>query len=157
MGLDMYLKASKYIRKFDYHCDEEPTVKEIYAKLAALFPELDTKETLSIDVVSTVAYWRKANQIHNWFVQNVQEGEDDCGNYDVDRDKLTALLNLCKDVLANRGKAKELLPTQSGFFFGGTEYDEYYWQDIENTIAQLETVINNPALEDCDLYYHSSW
>ena len=25
-----------------------------------------------------VGYWRKANAIHKWFVDNVQDGNDDC-------------------------------------------------------------------------------
>ena len=29
-------------------------------------------------IIEQVGYWRKANQIHNWFVENVQDGEDDC-------------------------------------------------------------------------------
>ena len=44
-------------------------------------------------------YWRKANQIHNWFVQNVQDGKDDCGLYEVSKEKLKELLELCLIVL----------------------------------------------------------
>lgn len=49
--------------------------------------------------------------------------------------------------------AKQLLPTTSGFFFGGTEYDEYYVQELEETKKILEQVIK----EKGDFYYHSSW
>ena len=31
-------------------------------------------------------------------------------------------------------------PTHEGFFFGSTEYDEYYFADLESTIEQLEDV-----------------
>ena len=27
-----------------------------------------------------IASWRKANAIHKWFVDNVQDGVDDCGD-----------------------------------------------------------------------------
>ena len=133
-----------------------------------------------------VAYWRKANAIHKWFVENVQDGEDDCKPYYVSREKLRELVNLCKKVLetaktvdgqvhtgttwtaaegqtyqyepgkviVNQDEVEELLPTQEGFFFGGTDYDESYIEDLKDTIKQLE-----PLLEDKDGEYEycSSW
>ena len=48
-----------------------------------------------------IGYWRKANQIHNWFVENVQDGIDDCGTYEVTEKQLVDLLNTCKEVKAN--------------------------------------------------------
>lgn len=93
------------------------------------------------EIQEEAAYWRKANQIHNWFVQNVQDGEDECNPYDVSIEQLQELVDTCKKVLANPELAQELLPTQSGFFFGGTDYDEWYVQDLENTVKQLEPLI----------------
>ncbi len=61
-----------------------------------------------------VMYWRKANQIHKWFVDNVQDGEDDCGRYLVSKTQLTELIKLCERVLENRSEAKELLPCTTG-------------------------------------------
>lgn len=34
-----------------------------------------------IKIIYEVAYWRKANHIHNWFVQNIQDGIDDLLDY----------------------------------------------------------------------------
>ena len=48
-----------------------------------------------------VGYWRKANQIHNWFVENVQDGIDDCGTYEVTEKQLVNLLNTCWKVKVN--------------------------------------------------------
>ena len=48
-----------------------------------------------------VGYWRKANQIHCWFVENVQDGIDDCGTYEVTEKQLVELLNTCKEVKAH--------------------------------------------------------
>jgi len=42
----------------------------------------------------------------------------------------------------NKEEAKTLLPRQEGFFFGSYEYDEYYWLDIQDTIEQLEKILN---------------
>jgi hypothetical protein len=56
--------------------------------------------------------------------------------------------------------AEDLLPTQSGFFFGSTEYDEWYIRDIQSTIDIIETLLserNESGYIDGDIYYHSSW
>lgn len=104
-------------------------------------------------------YWRKANQIHDWFVQNVQDGEDNCRPYYVNRDKLKELLDICEQVLDARTEetSKELLPVASGFFFGSSEYDEYYYEAIEETAEGLTKLLLNPAFEGMDFYYQASW
>lgn len=156
MGLDMYLMASKYVNKMNYKTDPPSSLPE-YEKVAALFPEMDNDMIYGFDVTRVVGYWRKANQIHQWFVDNVQEGEDDCRKYDVSRDQLVELRDICQSVLDNKDKAEEELPTQAGFFFGSTDYDEDYWSDLEQTITTINNILNNKGLEDCYLYYQSSW
>lgn len=134
-----------------------------------------------------VAYWRKANQIHNWFVSNVQNGEDDCDEYAVTRDQLLELYSTVMfllgeiklrqglvtngqryedgkwvpikevgKVITNPDLAAEILPTSSGFFFGSTEYDEYYYSDLVVTKKQLESIFeDHPDTEV--FYYQASW
>lgn len=135
-----------------------------------------------------VAYWRKANQIHKWFVDNVQKGEDDCGYYKVSKKKLEELRDLCKSLkkqiivgpgkilysetfkngkweqvwengktIINQELCEELLPTTSGFFFGSTDYNQYYIEDIENTIKQLERVLKETDFDNEYIVYTSSW
>ena len=104
------------------------------------------------------AYWRKANAIHNWFVNNVQNGVDDCGYYVVPKDQLEKLLEIVKEVLADHSKAKKLLPTTAGFFFGSTDYDEWYFKDLEDTKAQVTKTLEHMAVDPNSTYkYHSSW
>lgn len=99
-------------------------------------------------------YWRKANHIHKWFVDNVQDGIDNCASYYVSQETLEKLKAVCLEVLKDKSKAPDLLPTQSGFFFGPTEYDEYYFQDIEDTIE----IIDKCLKLDFDYFtYESSW
>lgn len=50
-------------------------------------------------IIETVADWRKANHIHKWFVDNVQDGVDDCGIYEVTKEQLEELLDVCKTVV----------------------------------------------------------
>ena len=136
-----------------------------------------------------VGYWRKANQIHSWFVENVQGGEDDCGSYEVTKEQLQTLLGICKAIVKNcklikgtvnngytfdstmkmvgiqeEGKvmtnsevAHELLPSRSGFFFGSTDYDQWYMQDIKETIEILTKVLKETDFNTHTISYQSSW
>lgn len=102
-----------------------------------------------------LAYWRKFNALHSWFVRNVQNSVDDCGTYPVSRTQLVELIELLKE--AQHTQDTSLLPTQSGFFFGGTDYDEYYWRDVDRTIPKLTDILNTFDFENDELRYTSSW
>jgi hypothetical protein len=101
-------------------------------------------------------YWRKANAIHNWFVINVQGGEDNCKEYYVSRAQLQELLDILNRVDQNHSLADDLLPTADGFFFGDTDYQEWYYQDIKATIPVFESLLGQD-LDQWDFYYSSSW
>jgi hypothetical protein len=66
------------------------------------------------------------------------------------------LRDLCEKVLANHALADELLPTASGFFFGNTDYDEWYFTDLQDTVTILNHALENVP-EDYDFVYGSSW
>lgn len=53
--------------------------------------------------------------------------------------------------------AEELLPSTSGFFFGSTDYDEWYIDDIKRTIDIITKVLETTDFETQMLYYCSSW
>lgn len=190
MGLDMYLercnrKAWGYKNvDIDDAKQNKPklyeeikpflTVRGEYCKWESIFEE--------------VGYWRKANAIHKWFVDCVQDGEDDCDSYEVSKEQLEDLLDICmmiKDrcklvdgrvkngehyedgkwiadyedgrVIDNPSIAEEYLPTQCGFFFGSTDYDEYYLQDVEDTIKILTKVLETTDFDTHMIVYNSSW
>ena len=67
------------------------------------------------------------------------------------------LLELVNRVLADPKLAPELLPTGSGFFFGGTDYGDYYIDDLEYTKEIIEKVLNDESLQNYDFFYQSSW
>jgi hypothetical protein len=149
MGLDMYLSARRYVSEYSERDKELRGELDKLSDIAGLPIQ---------EVVCEAMYWRKANAIHDWFVKNVQKGVDDCGTYYVSNDKLKELLELCKEVWANKGKACELLPTASGFFFGTVEYDDWYFENIQDTIARLESLLSNQQITDNFIFeYHSSW
>ncbi len=149
MGLDMYLNKKTYVQYWEHNGDDNYEVKVTKKGEPT---KINPKKVKYI--IEEAGYWRKANQIHKWFVDNVQGGEDNCGEYYVDRDKLVELLDLCKKVKVDNALAEVYLPSASGFFFGSTEYDEWYFNDIDNTISILEEVLED---ERGEYYYTSSW
>lgn len=150
MGLDMYLSKKTYVKYWEHNGDNN---YEVTVTKAGKPTKINPKKVSYI--VEEVGYWRKANQIHQWFVGNVQGGVDDCRDAYVEREKLEELLNLCKIVSIDKDKAEQLLPTASGFFFGGTGYDEWYYEQINDTIGILEEALSD---EEADHFeYHSSW
>lgn len=151
MGLDMYLSKKIYLGANYEHNNVNGKIELTRGKDNT--PVIvDLKKVTYI--IENAAYWRKANAIHRWFVENVQDGTDDCGYYYVEPSKLKELVSECKKVLNSKDKAAELLPTASGFFFGGTNYDEWYFQSMEDTIKQIEEALTD---ESAEFEYHSSW
>jgi hypothetical protein len=160
MGLDMYLKAEKSISDWSLACPKERRQYADTLKLAGL-SEFTNPECPSAEVRVTVAYWRKANAIHKWFVDHCQEGVDDCRDACVSRDQLAELVNTCKAVLARAetggGDPAVALPTKAGGFFGSTDYGESYLADLRSTIKQIEPLLAEKFHEEFDVYYHANW
>jgi len=104
-----------------------------------------------------VGYWRKANSIHKWFVENVQNGVDDCEYYEVTRQHLGKLNSLVQQVLDDRNLAMKLLPPQSGFFFGSTDIDEWYWSELESTLKIIVDTMESTDWDTQIVVYRASW
>ena len=145
MGLDMYLDKHVYIGA---NWEHRNATGGLDITMGDLHIQIPAKEISS--VICPGAYWRKANQIHRWFVENVQDGTDDCGTYYVSWEQIQELKYLCLRALAK--KNPEILPPQGGFFFGSTDIDKWYWNDLQATVDQLEKLD-----EGASYYYHSSW
>ena len=125
----------------------------------------DLKTDEFYDGLVEVAYWRKFNALHKWFVDNLQGGVDDCSYYEVKKQHLNDLFELLTKVNSlnpkytgipvNEEELEQLLPTQPGFFFGGISYDERYFYDVDNAITQVKNLLDIGEFEN--LYYNSSW
>lgn len=191
----MYLAKKLYVKNWEHmKPSEKHTVSVKHGR--SLRKDINAKRISYVQ--EEVMYWRKANQIHNWFVKHVQGGNDDCKDYYVTREQLQELVDTCKKVLdasklvpgtvrngytfdadgkkkyfEEQGKviedptvAKELLPNIEGFFFGGQDYDEWYYNDIKDTYETLseelkrdEAVIadKKKGLWPGEYYYSASW
>lgn len=175
MGLDMYLTKKTYIGN---------QYKEPKDRIKLGLPNI--KDERLVEISERVTYWRKANHIHNWFVKNVQDGEDDCKEYYVSRETLKSLMDILDtlvkglktkkakiqvgtrtedgktspimedgELISNPELAQKLLPTESGFFFGGTEYDSYYLDECKRTLKELTELLKED--DNGEFYYGSSW
>ncbi len=175
MGLDMYLHGKLSISTYELEPDATPEneFQKQLVKDAQLIKDLKplvadkcafANHFKVNEICFNLAQWRKANQIHSWFVREIQENQDDCGEYYVGKEYLEELLTLCNEVLANwenKEKVLELLPPVDGFFFGSTDIDDYYKEDIEYTKETLTKVFKaqKETNDGCwfSYYYSSSW
>ena len=151
MGLDMYFSAKRYVSEYS-----EP---EIQSKIKEICPGF-TDSWKPNEITYQVGYWRKFNALHNWFVDNVQDGIDECQESYVPYEKILELYDILIRVKENHSLAGELLPTTSGFFFGSTEFDEWYFESLDYTIETLKPIVD--AINDnvdfpYSFYYQSSW
>jgi hypothetical protein len=178
MGLDQYITIrhkstnKSYQNYADYWklSDEERAEKKC--------PDCPEKDFI-------IGNWRKSNQIHRWFVVNIQNGNDDCGRYEISRQNIIDIKELCEKVISFTTKSEkpveywkdgngvshkcwqvptytiteegmkfveENLPTQSGFFFGGVKYDDWYFYDVERSIEQFNRILNFLEMNYWSLY-----
>jgi hypothetical protein len=190
MGLDMYLDRCDR-RAYGYRDMDidkikvdNPTLYEELKPFIVMRGQYSPWESFFTEV----GYWRKANAIHKWFVDNVQDEVDDCGRYEVSKEQLEELLDVCVKVrdcsklvkgwvkngerfengqwlpcmeegeyIENPDIAKALLPTQDGFFFGGTNYDQWYLEDVVYTIDIITKALETTDFDREMITYCSSW
>lgn len=159
MGLDMYLEREIYVGRY-----QDGTIDDTvdFAGMSGQDMKIQRSKVTKLRVEE--AYWRKANAIHKWFVDNIQDGVDDCGTYEVPDEDLVKLYETCSKAYLT--KDPTLIPPGEGFFFGSAEVDDYYWQQIYRTMGIL-----NPMMEELkkgfdertdeyrasSFYYSSSW
>ena len=194
MGLDMYAYRRTYVGNYWEKAADQ--VKLVKPKTSNSFNKksIDLIEDAKIsEITERIAYWRKANAIHAWFVNNVQDGVDECQQASFSVEKMQELVDLCKlvlktaetkdgkvvngqtfkdgkweDIMAdgivvtNPEEVAELLPPMEGFFFGSTDVDGYFLEDVQSTIDQLEPYLAKDEEGkyihySSDFYYQSSW
>jgi hypothetical protein len=153
MGLDMDL----YVKKFASNKFGDTS---LFNSIQELMPESknfnDEDDYVSAEIKVQVCYWRKANAIHNFFVNHCADGKDECQEIYVDREDLEKLVEFCTIVLNDAKESEKLLPTVSGFFFGGIEYDDYYFEQLEYTKNKIQKILDNSP-ESWEFQYRASW
>jgi CRISPR/Cas system-associated endoribonuclease Cas2 len=189
MGLDSYIYRTKKIKGFtvkDYEKVDNAVNEVKIGEFTNIKDVIKGRTKKGIDelnevvkvrgeylnwysIFEQVGYLRKANAIHHFFVQECQNGVDECQLSIVKKTHLKDLLKRCKramslkDIYLNDGIIKDgegietFLPTTSGFFFGGTEFNEWYFNDVEETIDLITKVLKETDFKTQIIFYRSSW
>jgi hypothetical protein len=156
MGLDMFLYRREHLSNYSWGSEHEKE-KDAFHAIADAVGIQPCKDAPHINIEVCVAYWRKANAIHKWFC-NLDGGRDECQNIYVTRGQLVGLRDIARSVLLDPALASTRLPTQQGFFFGSYDYDEWYMEDMKNTVKQLDKILNDvPEDSWTEFIYRASW
>ena len=157
----MYLKVREYNVQHNLkEADKYNTIMEtVTIKGMKEVPIIVTTEY-------TVIYWRKANQVHGWFVNTLADGVDVCQRIPVSRGNLVKLYDTCSVLLDTRSTelAREMLPPMDGMFFqaggGPAQLNEGYWLDLQHTHEELGKLLEQITEKnkwDYNLEYQASW
>lgn len=181
MGLDMYLSKKSYVKQWE-HRKPEDQFEVVVKKGGITYPNIKP-ERISY-VTEELMYWRKANQIHGWFTQNTSEITADVRYY-VTKTDLDVLMETCKTVLEVLNKSpkktiqvaggwkdgeqymvdievydeditQDLLPPTEGFFYGSYVVDDWYKENVEETLKFLQEELPN-CEDDDEFEYYASW
>jgi len=159
MGLDMYLRATRYFGYFDFPQIPASEDQAIIKNLVGFLPELG--EVNGITIKFEMGYWRKFQDLHDWFVENIQDGNDNCEEYFVSNEALELLLVEIRKILDyhnNKNETNEELRGEPEVIMGTTNYIDYDEYDLEIVERTEKTIIRCLALPpNYSIEYLSSW
>ena len=166
MGLDIFFRAKSKNEKL------RKEYEEIYAEYRDALKRYDNEGGFEdkINVLedkldkcynalhSDIAYFRKVNFLLPYFGY-----EENCSNIVIDRCEIEELVNVCKKVLDAKNTneaesvADELLPTEAGFFFGSTDYDEWYFNDVREVADKFTEILDTFDFDENELVMSCWW
>lgn len=128
-----------------------------------IFAKLKTSNKKESDI--EVAYFRKFNALQNYFEENFDQEncEDTNLTYDIVVDLIDRLERVVKaKEVGNTDTAEELFPTTSGFFYGDTSYNEYYFEKVKEALRlfrqiEKEYFDDEELNSDYESLYYTCW
>ena len=164
MGLDMYFYARKTTYKsFSKWGNPERANEVNYPEDLKPFSDYNYDrnfKSVQTETSYQIGYFRKFNALHSYIVKTFADGVDNCQEILLCKEDVEQIKKVLDDVLNAHQqveKAKEILPTQSGFFFGGTDYDEFYFEDVKDAADLMQSFLDNFDFENYQLVYQASW
>lgn len=107
---------------------------------------------------TNIGYFRKVNFLVKFFED---KGFDVLNQTPlaITREDAEELLSKCEEVLKDHSKGPELLPTMSGFFFGSTDYNDHYYDDVEAVRDYVKDKLlpEFDTLEEGEDIYFETW
>jgi len=168
MGLDMYFSRRTYVGQFKDTRDSDGNwSKRDVNNMELKFDDAD----LSHINLKNVRYieelfgeFRKFNALHSYVVDNFGGGVDECQVIYLDIDDLIQIheaLSLVKESLSIGDKviAGQTLPPKEGFFFGSTEIDKWYEEDVKEAVEVFGKIIEEHSIvgHNASYSYQASW
>ena len=168
MGLDMYFSRRTYVGSLKSTRDADGKwSKRDVNNMELKFDDAD----LSHINLQNVRYieevfgeFRKFNALHAYVVDNFGGGIDECQMIYLGIDDLIQIqevLCLVKESLSIGDKviAGQTLPPQEGFFFGSTEIDKWYEQDVKEAVEVFNKIIEEHSIvgHNASYSYQASW
>lgn len=128
-----------------------------YTKGVLDLPELEEKLKKEVEMAYEQydAYFRKVNFLFAYY-QNNGKMVDECYAL-TDKDDIDDIISRCERVLKDHKQAEYLLPTQSGFFFGSTDFDKWYFSDVKDCLRQMKKYRKLLENEETIGYVIFSW
>ena len=107
---------------------------------------------------TNIGYFRKVNFLVKFFEERGFDVENQTP-LEISKEQAEELLERCEEVLKDNSKGPELLPTLSGFFFGNTDYNSYYYKDVKSVRDYIkETLLPEfDTLKDDESIYFETW
>ncbi len=183
MGLDMSLEKKTYVKNWDHHTPEQRHTVTVTGPCAASIKSerisYITEEVIVWRKANAVHQWFVTNvqkgvdNCGTYYVstKKLKELAEICeqiiaatvlvsgkikNGYTYANGKESPVMENGKYMDYEGAKlASELLPTTSGFFFGSTDYDEFYFDDIKGTAEKLRALLKEDG--EGSYYYSSSW
>lgn len=101
-----------------------------------------------------LGYFRKFNALFNWVNTHIKPIEN-CVDILISKEDLIKLQETLNQL--NTSNCAELLPTQDGFFFGSTVYDEAYWEDVGYLKELISQFLEEFDFENEQIDFHAWW
>ena len=107
---------------------------------------------------TNIGYFRKVNFLVKFFEDTGFDVKNQTP-LKITREDGEELLSNCEEVLKDHSKGPELLPTMSGFFFGSTDYNDYYYDDVEavRNYVKDKLLPEFDTLEEGEDIYFETW
>lgn len=172
MGLDIYFKR---VNKIDFEFAKKKDTQDAYdeleienvgyfRKVNCLLPFFGYEDNLSIhpiekcQIEELVSIAKELLKEHHAINSSILSYKEILEVYKDDKKKTKEIQEKITALWANFAEiASKKLPTTSGFFFGYTEYKEWYVNDLTEIVNVFEEILNSTDFDIDQIFMYCWW